>query len=40
MVSASRDVVVVGAGVIGTAVAHALSEAGLKVTVLDDKQVG
>ncbi|MGE3267801.1 MAG: NAD(P)/FAD-dependent oxidoreductase [Chloroflexota bacterium] len=40
MLSASRDVVVIGAGVIGTAVAYALSEAGVQVTVLDDKPVG
>jgi glycine oxidase len=40
MVSASRDVVVIGAGVIGTAVAYYLSESGLSVTVLDDKPVG
>jgi len=40
MVSASRDVVVVGAGVIGTAIAYYLGEAGLRVTVLDDKPVG
>ena len=40
MVSASRDAVVIGAGVIGTAVAYYLGEAGLKVTVLDDKPIG
>jgi glycine oxidase len=40
MVSTSRDVVVVGAGVIGTAVAYYLSESGLRVTVLDDKPIG
>lgn len=38
--SSPRDVVVVGAGVIGTAVALALSDAGLSVTVLDDKPIG
>lgn len=40
MVSTSRDVVVIGAGVIGTAVAYYLSDAGVNVTVLDDKPVG
>ncbi len=40
MVGSSRDVVVIGAGVIGTAVAWYLGEAGLKVTVLDDKPIG
>ena len=40
MVNASRDVVVIGGGVIGTAVAYYLGEAGLTVTVLDDKPIG
>lgn len=40
VVSSSRDVVVLGGGVIGTAVAYFLGEAGLNVTVLDDKPIG
>jgi glycine oxidase len=40
LVGSSRDVVVVGAGVIGTTVAHRLVEAGLRVAVLDDHPIG
>ena len=36
----SNDVTVVGAGVVGAAVAYYLSEAGLSVTVLDDRPIG
>jgi glycine oxidase len=35
-----RDVVVIGAGVIGTAVAYFLGKEGLKVTVMDDRPLG
>jgi glycine oxidase len=38
--SQSRDVVVVGAGVIGTTIAHHLAERGLTVAVLDDHPIG
>ena len=36
----TTDVTVVGAGVIGAAVAYYLGEAGLSVTVLDDRPIG
>src|SRR5258706_7498785 len=36
----STDVAVIGAGVVGTAVAYYLSDAGLSVTVLDDRAIG
>jgi len=40
MTDASRDVVIIGAGVVGTAVAYFLSKQGLKVTVLDGNAIG
>ncbi len=40
MSSSQQEVIVIGAGVIGTAVAYYLADAGVPVTVLDDKPVG
>jgi glycine/D-amino acid oxidase-like deaminating enzyme len=36
----SFDIVIIGAGVIGCAIAHSLTAAGLKVALLDQGQVG
>jgi glycine/D-amino acid oxidase-like deaminating enzyme len=40
MIGSTRDVVIIGAGVIGTAIAYLLSQERLKVTVLDPQPVG
>lgn len=40
MVGSARDVVILGAGVIGTAIAHALSQERLTVAVLDPQPLG
>lgn len=40
MIGSARDVVILGAGVIGTAIAYALSQERLKVAVLDPQPMG
>jgi glycine/D-amino acid oxidase-like deaminating enzyme len=40
MVGSARDVVILGAGVIGTAIAYVLSQERLKVAVLDPQPLG
>ena len=40
MAKGARDAVVIGAGVVGTAVAYFLSKQGVRVTVIDGNAIG